>query len=80
VPFRQSQAGQIERFRTAWSDAGQPREPRVSLSRSLFATSTTTIAPTSVVAVPESDPVGVIDNADVLESILTHVAPALGWR
>ena len=36
VPFHQLQAEQIERFRKAWADAGHGREPRVSVSRSIF--------------------------------------------
>src|ERR1700678_4196204 len=36
VPFHQLQAEQIERFRKAWADAGHVREPRVSVSRSIF--------------------------------------------
>jgi alkanesulfonate monooxygenase SsuD/methylene tetrahydromethanopterin reductase-like flavin-dependent oxidoreductase (luciferase family) len=36
VPFHQLQAEQIERFRKAWVDAGHDREPRVSVSRSIF--------------------------------------------
>ncbi len=36
VPFSQLQAEQIERFRTAWKAAGHAREPRVSVSRSIF--------------------------------------------
>ncbi len=36
VPFHQLQAEQIERFRTAWAAAGHQREPRVSVSRSIF--------------------------------------------
>ncbi|MCW2494681.1 LLM class flavin-dependent oxidoreductase [Jatrophihabitans sp.] len=36
LPFHQLQAEQIERFRKAWSDAGHVREPRVSVSRSIF--------------------------------------------
>ena len=36
VPFHQLQAEQIERFRKAWADAGHEREPRVSVSRSIF--------------------------------------------
>jgi alkanesulfonate monooxygenase SsuD/methylene tetrahydromethanopterin reductase-like flavin-dependent oxidoreductase (luciferase family) len=36
VPFHQLQAEQIERFRKAWADAGHAREPRVSVSRSIF--------------------------------------------
>jgi alkanesulfonate monooxygenase SsuD/methylene tetrahydromethanopterin reductase-like flavin-dependent oxidoreductase (luciferase family) len=36
VPFHELQAEQIERFRKAWADAGHSREPRVSVSRSIF--------------------------------------------
>ena len=36
VPFHQLQAEQIERFRDAWTAAGHAREPRVSVSRSIF--------------------------------------------
>jgi alkanesulfonate monooxygenase SsuD/methylene tetrahydromethanopterin reductase-like flavin-dependent oxidoreductase (luciferase family) len=36
LPFHQLQADQIERFRKAWADAGHNREPRVSVSRSIF--------------------------------------------
>jgi alkanesulfonate monooxygenase SsuD/methylene tetrahydromethanopterin reductase-like flavin-dependent oxidoreductase (luciferase family) len=36
VPFHQLQAEQIERFRAAWTAAGHEREPRVSVSRSIF--------------------------------------------
>jgi alkanesulfonate monooxygenase SsuD/methylene tetrahydromethanopterin reductase-like flavin-dependent oxidoreductase (luciferase family) len=36
VPFHELQAEQIERFRKAWTDAGHAREPRVSVSRSIF--------------------------------------------
>ena len=36
VPFHQLQAEQIERFRSAWTAAGHQREPRVSVSRSIF--------------------------------------------
>lgn len=127
VPFHQLQAEQIQRFRKAWVEAGHPREPRVSVSRSIFA-----IVDDRDRAYfgrggqeSESDQVGIIDNsvarfgrsyadepdklieqlredeaiaaadtllltvpnqlgveynAHVIESILTHVAPALGWR
>jgi alkanesulfonate monooxygenase SsuD/methylene tetrahydromethanopterin reductase-like flavin-dependent oxidoreductase (luciferase family) len=37
VPFHQLQAEQIQRFRDAWQAAGHTREPRVSVSRSIFA-------------------------------------------
>ncbi len=36
VPFHQLQAEQISRFRDAWRAAGHLREPRVSVSRSIF--------------------------------------------
>ena len=36
VPFHRLQAEQIERFRKVWADAGHDREPRVSVSRSIF--------------------------------------------
>ena len=36
VPFHQLQAEQIQRFRDAWREAGHEREPRVSVSRSIF--------------------------------------------
>ena len=36
-PFHVVQARHIEAFRTAWKEAGHEREPRVSVSRSIFA-------------------------------------------
>ena len=36
-PFHVQQARQIRIFRKAWADAGHKREPRVSVSRSIFA-------------------------------------------
>ena len=36
VPFHELQADQIRRFRDAWQAAGHDREPRVSVSRSIF--------------------------------------------
>jgi alkanesulfonate monooxygenase SsuD/methylene tetrahydromethanopterin reductase-like flavin-dependent oxidoreductase (luciferase family) len=36
VPFHQLQAEQIQRYRDAWQAAGHEREPRVSVSRSVF--------------------------------------------
>jgi alkanesulfonate monooxygenase SsuD/methylene tetrahydromethanopterin reductase-like flavin-dependent oxidoreductase (luciferase family) len=36
VPFHQLQAEQIQRFRDAWRAASHQREPRVSVSRSIF--------------------------------------------
>ena len=37
VPFHELQAEQIRLFREAWTTAGHEREPRVSVSRSIFA-------------------------------------------
>ena len=37
VPFHELQADQIRIFREAWKAAGHEREPRVSVSRSIFA-------------------------------------------
>ena len=37
VPFHRLQAEQIRVFRDAWKEAGHEREPRVSVSRSIFA-------------------------------------------
>ncbi|MXP23799.1 LLM class flavin-dependent oxidoreductase [Gordonia sp. HNM0687] len=125
VPFHQLQAEQIERFRKAWTEAGHTREPRVSVSRSIFAIvddldrayfgrggsdddqvgvidnavarfgrsyadepdklieqlgedEAIAAADTLLLTVPNQ--LGVDYNAHVIESILTHVAPALGWR
>ncbi|MEH3033809.1 MAG: LLM class flavin-dependent oxidoreductase [Aeromicrobium erythreum] len=125
VPFHELQAEQIARFRKAWADAGHDREPRVSVSRSIFALvddrdrayfgrggqdrdqvghidggvarfgrtyadepdklveqlaedEAIAAADTLLLTVPNQ--LGVDYNAHVLESILTHVAPALGWR
>src|SRR6202451_2343367 len=36
-PFHVQQAKQIRAFREAWKEAGHPREPRISVSRSIFA-------------------------------------------
>jgi alkanesulfonate monooxygenase SsuD/methylene tetrahydromethanopterin reductase-like flavin-dependent oxidoreductase (luciferase family) len=125
VPFHQLQAEQIERFREAWKAAGHEREPRVSVSRSIFPIVTDVdrayfgresasrdqvghleggkarfgktyagepdqlvkdlaedeaiaAADTLLLTVPNQ--LGVDYNAHVLESLLTHVAPELGWR
>ncbi|KQS66131.1 LLM class flavin-dependent oxidoreductase [Modestobacter sp. Leaf380] len=40
IPFDELQAEQIERFRTAWADAGWAHEPRVSVSRSVMPVTT----------------------------------------
>jgi alkanesulfonate monooxygenase SsuD/methylene tetrahydromethanopterin reductase-like flavin-dependent oxidoreductase (luciferase family) len=126
-PFHVQQAGQIRAFRAAWKEAGHAHEPRVSVTRSIFALvddrdrsyfgqqagddqdsigfiseSTRSIfgrtyaaepdvlieelkkdeaiaeADTLLLAVPNQ--LGVAYNAHIIESILTHVAPGLGWR
>jgi alkanesulfonate monooxygenase SsuD/methylene tetrahydromethanopterin reductase-like flavin-dependent oxidoreductase (luciferase family) len=123
-PFHVQQARQIGIFRKAWKDAGHSREPRVSVSRSIFALMndrdrayfgrdqsgdqigfidnmravfgrTYAAEPDVLIeqlkadeAIAEADTLlltvpntlGVEYNAHVIESILTHVAPALGWR
>jgi alkanesulfonate monooxygenase SsuD/methylene tetrahydromethanopterin reductase-like flavin-dependent oxidoreductase (luciferase family) len=126
APFHVQQAEQIRAFRKAWAEAGWQREPRVSVSRSIFALTTdedhvyfggdakstdqighidaetraifgrTYAAEPDVLvtqlaedeAIAEADTLlltvpnqlGVDYNAHLIESILTHVAPALGWR
>jgi alkanesulfonate monooxygenase SsuD/methylene tetrahydromethanopterin reductase-like flavin-dependent oxidoreductase (luciferase family) len=125
VPFHRLQAEQIQRFRDAWAAAGHDREPRVSVSRSIFPIvsdldrqlfwrerhSTDQVghldggdarfgktyagepdklvaelaedeavaaADTLLLTVPNQ--LGVDYNAHVVESVLTHLAPELGWR
>ncbi len=125
VPFHQLQAEQIERFRKAWGEAGHPREPRVSVSRSIFPIvddldrayfgregdsqdqvgfldggkarfgKTYAGEPDQLVAqLAEDEAIAAADTllltipnqlgveycAHVLESLLTLVAPDLGWR
>jgi alkanesulfonate monooxygenase SsuD/methylene tetrahydromethanopterin reductase-like flavin-dependent oxidoreductase (luciferase family) len=124
VPFHQLQAEQIQRFRDAWAGAGQ-REPRVSVSRSIFpivsdtdrayfgheagsqdqvgyldggaarfgktyagepdrlvkelaADEAIAAADTLLLTVPNQ--LGVDYNAHVIDSVLRHLAPELGWR
>ena len=125
VPFHQLQVEQISRFRDAWAAAGHEREPRVSVSRSIFpivsnldrayfgadarsrdqvgyldggparfgktyagepdqlvqdlaGDEAVAAADTLLLTVPNQ--LGVDYNAHVLESVLTHLAPELGWR
>ncbi len=125
VPFHQLQAEQIQRFRDAWTAAGHDREPRVSVSRSIFpivserdrayfgssrndqdqvgyldggnarfgktyaaepdqlieelaADEAIAAADTVLITIPNQ--LGVDYNAALLESLVTHVAPGLGWR
>ncbi|HMO12011.1 MAG TPA: LLM class flavin-dependent oxidoreductase, partial [Actinotalea sp.] len=125
-PFHVQQAEQIQAYRDAWREAGHEREPRVSVSRSIFALvddrdrayfgrggeerdqigmideQTRAIFGRSYAAEPDvlvrqlaedeaiaaadtllltvPNQLGVEYNAHVIESILTHVAPGLGWR
>jgi len=125
VPFHRLQAEQIERFQDAWKAAGHEREPRVSVSRSIFPIvsdldrayfgheagsqdqvgqleggrarfgktyagepeqlvkelaedEAVAAADTLLLTVPNQ--LGVDYNAHVLESVLQHLAPELGWR
>jgi alkanesulfonate monooxygenase SsuD/methylene tetrahydromethanopterin reductase-like flavin-dependent oxidoreductase (luciferase family) len=125
VPFHQLQAEQIQMFRDAWEAAGHQREPRVSVSRSIFPIvsdldrayfgsargdkdqvgyldggtarfgktyagepeqlikeladdEAVAAADTLLLTVPNQ--LGVDYNAHLLDSVLRHVAPALGWR
>jgi alkanesulfonate monooxygenase SsuD/methylene tetrahydromethanopterin reductase-like flavin-dependent oxidoreductase (luciferase family) len=125
-PFHVQQAKQIQAYRDAWKEAGHEREPRVSVSRSIFALTdkrdwayfgarnqnedqvglidadtqaifgrtyadepdkliaqlredeAIAAADTLLLTVPNQ--LGVEYNAHAIESILTQVAPALGWR
>jgi alkanesulfonate monooxygenase SsuD/methylene tetrahydromethanopterin reductase-like flavin-dependent oxidoreductase (luciferase family) len=125
-PLHIQQAAQIRAFRQAWAEAGHPRAPRVSVSRSIFPlmndldrayfggdeeqqdqigfldSATRAVfgrgyaaepdrlveqlrqdeavaaADTLLLTIPNQ--LGVAYNVHVMESILTHVAPGLGWR
>jgi alkanesulfonate monooxygenase SsuD/methylene tetrahydromethanopterin reductase-like flavin-dependent oxidoreductase (luciferase family) len=125
-PFHIQQARQIRAYRAAWKEAGHTREPRVSVSRSIFALvddrdrayfgherdgqdqigfidpTTRAIFGRSYAAEPDvlieqlkqdeaiaeadtllltiPNQLGVDYNAHVIQAILAHVAPALGWR
>ena len=123
-PFHVQQARQIRAYRAAWKEAGHPREPRVSVSRSIFALmddrdrayfgrgegsdqvgiidnmravfgrsyaaepdrlieqlrADEGIAEADTLLLTVPNQLGVDYNVHVLEAILTHVAPALGWR
>ena len=125
VPFHQLQAEQIQRFRDAWKAAGHQREPRVSVSRSIFPVvsdldrayfgreagsrdqvgqidggtarfgktyagepdqlvkdlaedEAIAAADTLLLTIPNQ--LGVEYNAHLLDNVLRHVAPELGWR
>ncbi len=125
VPFHRLQAEQIQRFREAWATAGHTREPRVSVSRSIFPIvddrdrayflretgskdqvghldgglarfgktyagepeqlvkelaedEAVAAADTLLLTVPNQ--LGVDYNTHVLDSVVRHLAPDLGWR
>ena len=61
VPFHQLQAEQIQVFRDAWSAAGHEREPRVSVSRSVFPITTDLDRQLFGRERGDSDQVGIID-------------------
>jgi alkanesulfonate monooxygenase SsuD/methylene tetrahydromethanopterin reductase-like flavin-dependent oxidoreductase (luciferase family) len=106
-PFHVQQAEQIRQFREAWTAAGHGREPRVSVSRSIFPLVDDRDRAYFAGDAESGDQVGWIDDstraifgrsyaaepdalveqlradeaiAHVIEAVLTHVAPALGWR
>ncbi len=123
-PLHIQQAKQIRAYREAWKAAGHAREPRVSVSRSIFALTDErdrayfgrgessdqigvidnmravfgrsyaaepdvlveqlradeAIAEADTLLLTVPNQLGVAYNAHVIEAILTHVAPALGWR
>ncbi|KAA0076562.1 LLM class flavin-dependent oxidoreductase [Tardiphaga sp. P9-11] len=125
-PFHVQQAEQIRLYRDAWKAAGHTRDPRVSVSRSIFALvddrdrayfgrgnegedkvgylhgteraifgRSFAAEPDALIAqlkgdeaIAEADTLlltvpnqlGVDYNAHVIEAILKHVAPGMGWR
>ncbi len=124
-PLHIQQAEQIRAYRAAWKEAGHAREPRVSVSRSIFALvndrdrayfggndsedhfgyiepekravfgrsyaaepdvlvkqlkEDEAIAEADTLLLTVPNQLGVDYNAHVIEAILKHVAPALGWR
>jgi len=122
--FHIQQAKQIRIYREAWKAAGHAREPRVSVSRSIFALvddrdrayfgrgedgdqvgiiddmravfgrsyaaepdrliemlkADEAIAEADTLLLTVPNQLGVDYNTHVLEAVLEHVAPALGWR
>jgi alkanesulfonate monooxygenase SsuD/methylene tetrahydromethanopterin reductase-like flavin-dependent oxidoreductase (luciferase family) len=125
-PFHVQQAEQIRLFRAKWTEAGHTRQPRVSVSRSIFAlvddrdrayfgrgnegedqvgflgeneraifgrsyaaepdvlieqlAKDEAIAEADTLLLTVPNQLGVDYNAHVIEAILKHVAPGLGWR
>jgi len=123
-PFHVQQAKQIRAYKDAWKAAGHTREPRVSVSRSIFALmnqedhdyfgrgdssdhvgvidnmravfgrsysaepeqlieqlrADEAIAEADTLLLTVPNQLGVAYNVHVIEAILQHIAPALGWR
>ena len=124
-PFHVQQAEQIRLYKAAWKEAGHKREPRVSVSRSIFALvderdreyfggddsqdqigflggaeraifgrsyaaepdvlieqlkGDEAIAEADTLLLTVPNQLGVDYNAHVIEAILRHVAPGMGWR
>lgn len=123
-PFHVQQAKQIRNYRNTWHEAGHTRDPRVSVSRSIFALTDDrdrayfgrddssdqigvidnmraifgrsyaaepdvlveqlkedeAIAEADTLLLTVPNQLGVDYNAHVIEAILKHVAPAMGWR
>ena len=125
-PFHVQQAEQIRLYKAAWKAAGHKRDPRVSVSRSIFALvderdrmyfgrsgedgdqvgflggteraifgrsyaaepdvlvaqlkDDEAIAEADTILLTVPNQLGVDYNAHVIEAILKHVAPGLGWR
>lgn len=123
-PFHVQQAKQIRAYKDAWKAAGHTRQPRVSVSRSIFALmnqedhdyfgrgdsgdhvgvidnmravfgrsysaepeqlieqlrADEAIAEADTLLLTVPNQLGVAYNVHVIDSILKHIAPALGWR
>ena len=123
-PFDVQQAKQIRAYKDAWKAAGHTRQPRVSVSRSIFALmnqedhdyfgrgdssdhvgvidnmravfgrsysaepeqlieqlrADEAIAEADTLLLTVPNQLGVAYNVHVIDSILKHIAPALGWR
>jgi alkanesulfonate monooxygenase SsuD/methylene tetrahydromethanopterin reductase-like flavin-dependent oxidoreductase (luciferase family) len=123
-PFHVQQAKQIRRYRETWKESGHAREPRVSVSRSIFALiddrdrayfgrgkdgdqigiidnmraifgrsyaaepdrlveelkADEAIAEADTLLLTVPNQLGVDYNTHVIEALLKHIAPALGWR
>jgi alkanesulfonate monooxygenase SsuD/methylene tetrahydromethanopterin reductase-like flavin-dependent oxidoreductase (luciferase family) len=62
-PLHVQQAAQIRAFRAAWKEAGHPRAPRVSVSRSIFALINDRDRAYFGPGAQEQDQIGYIDNA-----------------